>query len=148
MNDHVIREKIRSLLEFYFNYDNNSEVDDEYFDHPGKNFQFKKLRLRIKNGTAGLYFGDTLIFSFNYNSQKDNTDNFYVSNLGTVEQFRNQGFAKKVIKEFLNFTRKEGKQNVILDVYKNNLVAISLYKSIGFKINIDYGDHYEMKYKL
>lgn len=50
----------------------------------------------------------------------------------TLQNFRNQGFAKKLLSSFCERESKYGKK-IVLFVKKSNLSALALYKSCGFK---------------
>lgn len=53
--------------------------------------------------------------------------------IAIIEKMRNKSIAKLALEEFIN----HHKTNIYLEVSKNNIYAIKLYESIGFKkINI------------
>lgn len=53
--------------------------------------------------------------------------------IAVIEKMRNKSIAKLALEEFIN----HHKTNIYLEVSKNNIYAIKLYESIGFKkINI------------
>ena len=49
------------------------------------------------------------------------------------EKYRNMGCAKQLIKSVINNCKENNCNNITLEVNKNNIPAISLYKYFGFK---------------
>ena len=73
-------------------------------------------------------------------------DNVYViRDLYILPDYRGQGIGKKIMIYILDFLKPKHKK-IVLYVDPNNIVAISLYTKLGFKLvnkNDKYGDIYE-----
>lgn len=61
----------------------------------------------------------------------------YLHHFGIKKEFQGKGFAKKLLIETLKIVKKNGLQ-VKLEVHKDNLKAINLYKNSGFQYLGDY----------
>ena len=65
------------------------------------------------------------------------------------EEYQKQGFGKLMLKETLKYitTKLHDTKKIELFVYKNNTIAIALYKKLGFKISKEYShtDEYLME---
>lgn len=72
-----------------------------------------------------------------YNNGKANVmiiDSFFVK-----EEFRGKGYGTKLINKAINLAKKQKADSVELNVNRDNLAAINLYKKSGFKkTNKDY----------
>ena len=55
-----------------------------------------------------------------------------ITNLAVAPSFRGQGIGKELLKSLLERVKKEGMQEVLLEVRKSNRVAKTLYESLGF----------------
>ena len=66
---------------------------------------------------------------------KDN----YISWLFVHPEFRGQGIGKKLLSHALSLLDGE----VILNVVRSNLIAVSLYKSLGFSVAREFIGHYQ-----
>lgn len=72
-----------------------------------------------------------------YNNGK--ADVMLIDNVQTKEEFKGKGYATLLIKKAIDLARKQKVDSVELNVSKDNIVAISLYKKSGFeKTNKDY----------
>ncbi len=56
----------------------------------------------------------------------------YISVVATLEEYTGRGFAKKLIKEFICMCKDKKIEAVHLYAVPSNLVAVNMYKSIGF----------------
>jgi hypothetical protein len=74
---------------------------------------------------------------------------YYIFNVCANSQFRGQGLAKSIMITMLNDLINKGFNQFILEVIPNNLVAYSLYKSLGFiklTTTTDSGKIYDLLY--
>lgn len=62
-----------------------------------------------------------------------NTEQAYLPMLAVSMKFRGKNLAKTLLDEAICFLKLHQHQSLLLEVYKNNLGAISLYKKLGFK---------------
>ena len=67
----------------------------------------------------------------------------FIDALYVLDKYRNRGIAKKLIDEFDNYCKENAIKIVEIDVFKNNAVALNLYKKLGYEIEI-----YGMKKEL
>jgi len=63
---------------------------------------------------------------------------FYISNIATFEKYKRKGFAKKLLTECEKIAKQKNAQRIILDVEKENINAINLYKSLQYKIEQEF----------
>lgn len=61
----------------------------------------------------------------------------YLHHFGIRPEHQGKGYSKILLKESLNFARNTGKQ-IKLEVHKNNIKAVELYRKGGFKYLGDY----------
>ena len=61
-----------------------------------------------------------------------------VTTLWVDEKYRNQGYAKKIMRSLSNAVAEIGHKEIVLQVLKSNLVAIKMYESLGYKIHHEY----------
>ncbi len=61
-----------------------------------------------------------------------------VTTLWVDEKYRNQGYAKKIMRALSNAVAEIGHKEIVLQVLKSNLVAIKMYESLGYKIHHEY----------
>ncbi len=104
--------------------------DGSFYPYKAEMLNFKNsLQKRINY--AVFYKDLTPVSKCAINSESLNS--FQLGGVFTVKKFRDRGLSKFCISELLKeaFTLKE---NVFLYVKKENLPAISVYKSLGFKI--------------
>lgn len=61
-------------------------------------------------------------------------DQVHIQTLGVERQCRRQGYAKKIIRDVVNFAMRNHAVSVALEVRKGNDPAIKLYQSLGFVV--------------
>jgi GNAT superfamily N-acetyltransferase len=61
-----------------------------------------------------------------------------ISNIGVSPQHRRKGYGKQIMLFGLNLIQKEGCNSVGLRVHVDNMPAINLYKTLGFKVREQY----------
>ena len=57
----------------------------------------------------------------------------FLNNLCVDPKMRNKGLGTKLVSMVINRAKKLGKDHVILQVKKNNIPAIKIYKNLGFR---------------
>ena len=58
----------------------------------------------------------------------------YLLNIMVEPALRRQGRGRELVKRLVNWARREGVKNIILDVNPDNVVAYKLYLKSGFKV--------------
>lgn len=72
-----------------------------------------------------------------YNNGKANV--MLIDNVQTKEEFKGRGYGIKLIEKAIDLAKKQNVDSVELNVNRDNLAAINLYKKSGFeKTNKDY----------
>jgi ribosomal protein S18 acetylase RimI-like enzyme len=61
-------------------------------------------------------------------------DDFYLSKLGLLPMYRGRGFARRLVKRFIEHGRALGFDRFRLDVFARNDRAIELYRLSGFQV--------------
>ncbi len=56
----------------------------------------------------------------------------YISVVTVLPEYRNNGYAKTLIKSCIEYLKSTGKKKIIIDVKSDNINAFNLYKKIGF----------------
>ena len=64
--------------------------------------------------------------------QKGTTNNWYISTVGVLPEYRRRGIARKLVETGIEHMRELGAKIISLDVISGNLPAYSLYKDVGF----------------
>lgn len=60
------------------------------------------------------------------------TNTAEVARVYTDEEYRGKGLAKILIKEIVEFAKKQGYKKIVLDTWKDSSSARNLYKKLGF----------------
>lgn len=61
-------------------------------------------------------------------------DEGYVTNIGVMPQFRGKGLGKRLTNCLIEYSIQSGLSFLTLEVRPTNVVAIGLYKSLGFSV--------------
>ena len=69
-----------------------------------------------------------------YYANDTNTKTGYITLIAVHEDFRRQGFGRKLIRECFDDMMKSEMRRVRLEVRKDNTAAIEFYKSEGFRL--------------
>ena len=88
--------------------------------------------LLIKKLGSGLLRKPLILKKFNTTVGRLCKGEYYLSNIAVYPRYRGKGLGKKLILEFEKRARNMGVEKIILDVEKDNLAALSFYKSLGF----------------
>lgn len=60
-------------------------------------------------------------------------DSLAINNFAISPEYKRQGIGEKLLKALLNYGKKNGADNFILEVRISNKSAISLYEKVGFR---------------
>ncbi|MCK5757452.1 MAG: GNAT family N-acetyltransferase, partial [Clostridiales bacterium] len=88
--------------------------------------------LLIKKLGSGLLRKSLVLKKFNTTVGRLCKGEYYLSNIAIYPRFRGKGLGKELISEFEKRARTLDVEKIILDVEKDNLVALSFYKNLGF----------------
>ena len=100
-----------------------------------------KLYESIKNSTYKIFVYDDDKLIGLVSGLSDECINLFISYLVIDPEYQNNGIGTSIIKNILN-----NNDIVYLWVYKENKIAISLYKRLGFNIIEENESRYYMKY--
>ncbi len=81
-----------------------------------------------------------------YNDSEKNIG--FITNVSTVNEYSGKGIASELIRMSLNFGMQEGFNEILLEVAKDNLSAIKLYKKFMFSEEHIKGENLILKYQL
>jgi ribosomal protein S18 acetylase RimI-like enzyme len=70
-----------------------------------------------------------------------------LNDLGVSSRFRGEGVSKALIQRVLLFAKETNAVRIELKTEVNNTIALSLYKTLGFKIDADHV-YYKVSLKL
>jgi ribosomal protein S18 acetylase RimI-like enzyme len=75
---------------------------------------------------------DSNLLAFGQIIKKDN-GYFHLARIISNPEFRGQGFGRIMCNHLVSFSSTLGGDGISLNVYSNNLTALRLYKSLGFR---------------
>ena len=111
-------------IEFFNNF------NDTYFNETGKRLNISK---EFKDNPYINYMvyvlGDKIV---GYLSYEDIFDRYEISNLYVLYNYRSNKIGSYLIQELINRAKLSNIKNITLEVNKENLVAINLYRKYGF----------------
>lgn len=118
-----------------------SVKDDQFSFIESNAYSIAESKFNDEWNTVGIYIDDILVgFSmYGYISSEKRVwlDRFMIDG-----RFQGMGYGRKAIKELINKIFKEFKcDEIYLSIFDDNLNALKLYLSLGFKANgeLDYG---------
>jgi ribosomal protein S18 acetylase RimI-like enzyme len=85
-------------------------------------------------GVIRLTFFDKILLNRLLTS-KISVNDLYVSNVCVDKESRGKGIGKFLLKNILDYAKREKCNRIIIDVSIDNIVAVGLYKKFGFKLN-------------
>lgn len=115
------------------NYDSNINENykvEEFYEKLINNNDKTILVARDNDIVLGYVYGFIQDNGCLYNNKVAQLDALFVK-----EQYRGNGIARSLTKEFINWTEEKGVAYIELSVCKNNTNAISLYENEGFCID-------------
>lgn len=93
-----------------------SEMEQYFFFQKHKPVAVVSFRKRGHLHCTGAYYSNTLY------------------NVATSPYYRKRGYMKKLLKFLIQQKRKQRVKHLHLEVLKNNLKAVNLYRSLGFEV--------------
>ncbi|MEO0069635.1 MAG: ribosomal protein S18-alanine N-acetyltransferase [candidate division WOR-3 bacterium] len=57
----------------------------------------------------------------------------HIANIAVAPEMRNQGIGSRLLKEVFDFAKREGAENIFLEVRVSNIAAQRLYRRFGFE---------------
>ncbi|MDR2709574.1 MAG: ribosomal protein S18-alanine N-acetyltransferase [Elusimicrobiota bacterium] len=96
----------------------NPWTEKMFLDYPDKNTYFKVLTLNEK--------------VLGYNVFQIVFNEAHILKIAVSQNYRRQGFASKLILDFLEFSKSLNANEVFLEVRANNINAIKFYESFNF----------------
>ena len=107
-----------------------NNFNDTYFNETGKRLNISK---EFKDNPYINYMvyvlGDKIV---GYLSYEDIFDRYEISNLYVLYNYRGNKIGPYLIQELINRAKLSNIKNITLEVNKENLVAINLYRKYGF----------------
>lgn len=103
------------------------------YDWQAKNREnFKTGFLLFKKIGASILRKTLLLLKFNATVGRVCDGEYYISNIATYPQYRAIGVGKRLLLESEKEAKMIDAEKIVLDVEKDNLGAISLYKKMGY----------------
>lgn len=111
-----------------------NEMDDKYPVHLSQKINLHQYALKLyEKGVVLPILKDDKIVAMVAGYIKNTTDNIaYISLVGTLPNYNGNGYATKLVKEFINLAKQEGLLGVHLYTTKENDIAINIYTKLGF----------------
>jgi len=104
------------------------EIDGEEVDAPIEDFERKRVRL---DQTFVLKVDGQIVSTANPHGVSKNY--FQIGGVATREQYRGRGYAKQVVSKLCRHYFDEGVKNGLLFTDNENVAALKVYASLGFK---------------
>ena len=117
------------------------EIEEEAFEGNG-NVDLWILKALIRYGKVFvLVEGDEIITIAEY-MQVLGKDEVFLYGISTRKKYRNRGNARKIMEESEKYLKRLGYKEVGLTVDPNNIIAMKLYKDLGYRIEEYQEDEY------
>lgn len=111
------------------------EIENEVFPNPYDERMVRAI-VNDKNGLmVGCFLDEKLIGYVQVLRNLYSNDDLVIVNLAVIEKFRGKGIAKSLLYKACNYFESNEFTPVILQVRKDNEIAIKLYKNLGFMIS-------------
>lgn len=111
------------------------KIENEVFPNPYDERMIRAI-VNDKDGLMiGCFFNEKLVGYIQVLRNLYSNDDIVIANLAVVEQYRGKGIAKKLLHKACNHFESNEFTPVILQVRKDNEIAINLYKNLGFIIS-------------
>jgi len=106
------------------------EIENQSFPKPWSRGMFEReLSLPISNFFT-VYRGDVII---GYGGFWRVEDEAHLINIAVHPKYRTKGYGRKILDFLTSVMTKQGLKKILLEVRKNNQMALGLYGSFGFK---------------
>ena len=110
-------------------------IENDVFPNPYNENMIRSI-VNDKDGLMiGCFFDEKLIGYIQILRNLYSNDDIVIANLAVVEQYRGKGIAKKLLYMACNHFESNEFTPIILQVRKDNEIAINLYKNLGFIIS-------------
>lgn len=126
---------------FSFKHSHIAEIDGKIagmiLGYDGKTKKRENLKtglLFFKEMGIGMIFKLKSFLKLNATVGSLNIDEYYISNVAVYPRYRGKGIGKKLMSIAEEEAKMADKKRMVLDVEKDNTVAIGLYKKLGYKI--------------
>lgn len=126
-------------LETIKNSRSDSEMTDDEYEKQKKDM-VDDAKKSVHKTRMIQYDGKTIGMITAYNAGKQFGNDWYIAELYLDKSHRGSGIGTAILKNEI-----ENHDSLRLNVYKNNTGAISLYKSLGFKVKEDDDERYIMR---
>lgn len=90
--------------------------------------------LLLKKIGVGILRKLSPLIKFNATVGKLHSGEFYVSNIAVKPKYRGMEVGKRIMFEAEHEAKMAGAERIVLDVEKDNVVAITLYKKMGYEV--------------
>ena len=111
------KEKIEEIQVLFSEvYKQKKELENEFLNNP-----YTKIYVYLeKNNIIGIIHINDIY------------DRYEINNIFVLEEYRNNKTASKLVEKIIDVGKKQNIINITLEVRKNNISAINLYKKYGF----------------
>lgn len=109
------------------------ELEEEAFEGNG-NVDLWILKALIRYGKVFVLMKCDEIISIVEYMQEFQKENVFLYGISTKKKYRNHGYAREIMLKSEEYLKKIGYREIGLTVDPNNIVAIKLYRDLGYKI--------------
>jgi ribosomal protein S18 acetylase RimI-like enzyme len=115
----------------------NYNKEDTLFFHPHK-FDYESIKYILENKKEDIYLllceNDIII---GYGLLRGWNEGYKIPSLGIMvdKEYRGKGYSKKIIFFLHEIAKNKNSEYVRLTVKKDNILAMNLYKKIGYEFN-------------
>jgi ribosomal-protein-alanine N-acetyltransferase len=104
-------------------------IDSEY-QHENYSFNMIKNTLKDKNCINIITYQNNVAIGYiSYNCVLDEAE---LLKIVVLKNFRSRGFGKKIMLKSIEILKNKNIKTIILEVRKNNDIALKLYEKVGF----------------
>ena len=107
-----------------------ASFDRKYFDSP---WSYEAFKNEFNNSTSFIFIGELDKKTIAYLVIRIVSDEMEILKILVEPDYRRKGIARSLLNKALEIAQDLGLNILYLEVSKKNLVALSLYKSFGFK---------------
>jgi len=148
----TLRSVEASDAEVLFRYFKGLSPQSRAFFHPHP-FEYEDAR-RIARDAANpdnvrivATVGDEIV-GYAFIQKQSHSPHIPVLGIGIADSHQNVGLGRRMMEHLISVARGRGHEGIDLTVYKDNLRAIRLYSTLGFRITGETGDHKQHAMRL